>query len=205
MKKQRMFTHIREHASVYIVLTIVMLLGVVKGSIDLMNLTDVTVIRLGDYIKNLFTGSICKKDVFFEEVVTIAKIFLGLWVSGVCLLGSLIVAYIIYLKGYALGFLSTVLIKTMGIKGIGMIAMVVLSKEIFLIPIILALSVKAIYFSVYILNSKKMIHNKSILRELVHYGLYGVAYATLALSVVAINAELLSNAYYKKIIETFIK
>lgn len=205
MKKQRIFTHIREHARVYIVLTLVMLLGVVKGSIDLMNIKDVTTIRLCDYIRNSFDSSICVDDVFFREVVTLAKVLLLVWVCGSSLVGIPVIIYVVYFKGYTLGFLSTVLIKTMRVKGIGMVAMVVLPKEIFLIPIIISLSVTAIHFSLYILNNRKMIHNKSVVREFLNYGLAGIAYSVVALSVVAVNVKLLSNGYYRKVIEIFAK
>lgn len=205
MRKQIIFAHVREHTGVYIVLTVVMLLGVVKGSIDLMNLTDITVTRLGDYIKNFFVGSVRVEDVFLKEIVTLAKVFLVVWVSGSSLLGAPVIAYVVYFKGYTLGFLSTVFVKTMGLRGIGMMTMVLLSKEIFLIPITIALGVTAIHFSLCMLNSKRMMHNKSVARQFAYYGLAGIAYGMLALSVVAINAELLSNGHCQKMIEVLLK
>lgn len=205
MKKQRIFAHVREHACTYIILIMVMLVGVVKGTIDLMKVTDVTVIRLSEYIRNSFNSNMCVDDIFFRECITVIKLLVVVWVCGASLIGIPVIAYIIYFKGYVLGFLSTVLIKTMGARGIGMIATIILPKEIFLIPMMIALSVIAIHFSLQILGNKRVIYNRSTAREFVHYTLVGVAYGILAVSVIAINVGLLSSVHCKKMIEIFAK
>ncbi|MBP5426651.1 MAG: stage II sporulation protein M [Clostridiales bacterium] len=206
-RRHKVFTHIREHVRIYILIIIVMVIGLVKGSIDLVKVEEVTILNLGECIKDFFDiGSArIENDIFFREFRTMAKLFLVVWISGSSLIGFPIIAYIIYLKGYALGFLSGVLIKSMGIRGTIVMVMAVLPKEMFLIPIIVVLGVMSMQYSLYMINNRRIFYSKSVIREFVKYALKGGACSLLGTLVVAINTKLLINGWYNNLINCICK
>src|SRR5690606_34546551 len=75
---------------------------------------------------------------------------------GVSIIGIPFIILVIGIRGFITGFSSGFLIKSLGARGILFSAIAILSKEIIVIPCIIALGVNGINFSLNIISSRSI-------------------------------------------------
>lgn len=187
---------VKENRKIYLLLIFILIIGIVKGNFDLISIKKNIMSELGDYINNFFSvihsGQIKKEQIILEEFLNSIKLFLVVWLCGSSIIGIPVIFYIVYLKGYIVGFCSGILIKSMGLNGINIIIANILPKEIFIIPIIVILSVSGIKFSIGIIKNSRLrlLKQKNIVKEFGKYSLLGVILSFISFVVILVNWEI---------------
>ena len=179
---------IKQNRYIVSILVGMLVIGVIKANFDLLKLEDVT--KMSEYINEMVKNrKMVGYDLVIAEFWDILKILVGIWLCGSSILGVPVVFWLVYMKGYVIGFCSGILIKTMGMNGLKLITAVMLPKEIFYIPIILILATSSIRFSIDMLNGKILRHKK-IFKEMGIYAVKGIIFSIISLVVILLNASL---------------
>ena len=188
--------YIKENKKIYLLLTFLVVVGIVKGNLDLIFMKKVTINELSDYINNffhmLYNMEMKKNEIIFKEFLNSIKLFLLVWICGSSVVGAPIIFYIMYLKGYVLGFCSGVLIQSRGINGVRLVTMGILPKEIFFIPTMIVLGAYGIKFSVGMIKNGKlrMLKQKNMALEFGKYLFFGLVMCVINFIVILTNWEI---------------
>ncbi len=194
--KANIKNYIKDNKKIYLLLIFVIVIGVIKGNLDLISMKKVTIKELGEYINNFFNvvcdKNIKKNEIIFGEFFNSIKLFLLVWLCGSSIVGIPVIFYIMYIKGYVLGFCSGILIQSMGLNGVTLVTIGILPKEIFFIPIIVILGVSGIKFSISMIRNNKlrMLRQKNMLKEFGKYSLLGFFLCVVSFLVILTNWEI---------------
>ena len=142
--------HINNNIMEYIIMIIILLIGIILGTMYI-NKTDVNQRQeLSNYINdfmndiqngsNIDLSSLLKSSTYNNLLITVL-----LWISGLTVIGMPIVYLIISLKGFCIGYTISAIIATLGpIEGIKFVLSTMLLQNIIIIPSILVLAVSGI-------------------------------------------------------------
>ncbi len=144
--------------------------GIIIGSFFSVRMTDEKNNAITTYIKNFVSAyglqSANSKDIFKLSIYNNIKVILFLWISGLWV--GFIPLGIIQngLKGYKLGFSTTLFIRIFGVKGIILALLTVLPQVLVMIPAIIIYSVFNINFAFSVHNFKGQRISGNIKNEL---------------------------------------
>ncbi len=155
---------------VLMILLIISVIAFIGGVLFISVLSDVnqeTVkISVGDY----FTGLNNNKLNYFKESYSILSasliLFLFIWIMGISIIGSIIIAGILAYKSFLVGFSFTSIIYTYGVKGIGK-AVLYCAPEVLNLFMCFFLCYYAISFSLLLFNYlfRKKEYNKLVIMK----------------------------------------
>lgn len=142
--------HIRINIVEYIVMIIMLLIGIILGTMYI-NKTDINQGQeisnyITDFINDMQNGStIDLSSLFKTSVYNNLVIIILLWISGLTVIGMPIVYLIVSIKGFCIGYTISAFIATLGIpEGIKLVLSTMLLQNIIIIPSILVLAVSGI-------------------------------------------------------------
>jgi stage II sporulation protein M len=152
--------HIRNNINKYFLLSVTFATGVAAGAFAVNGLSSIQRHELTSYLDgflDLMDGySVKSSELLRLSVLDNAKLVVLLWILGVSIIGIPFIFLAIGIKGFITGFSSGFIIKMLGIKGVLFSVVGFLTKEIIIVPCIIALGVNGINFSM------NMISNRSI-------------------------------------------
>jgi stage II sporulation protein M len=124
-----------------------------------------------NYSKDMVADSIDKKYILLKAIKNNISIILMIWFLGLTMLGTPIILVVNLIKGFTIGFTSSLVIKGLGTKGILLNLLVVFPQNIIYIPCIIICSVLAIEFSLILLrtNSTQILNRKNMLLQATTY------------------------------------
>lgn len=135
----------------YFVLTI-LILGVISGSIFLMVLNSTDKANVINQIQTFFTNinssNINSGLAFKNSIITNLVYITLIWILGMSVIGILLNVFLIYLKGFLLGFSIAAIFKCYGIKGILGVIVYIFPHQILNIFSILILGIYSIMFTI---------------------------------------------------------
>lgn len=136
--------------------------GISAGTFTVNGLSSIQREELTNYVQGFLSlmdnQIIDSNELLRLAIIENAKIVLILWILGVMIIGIPFIFFIIGIKGFILGFSSGIIIKTLGFKGIIFSLFALLSKEIFILPAIIAIGVNGMNFSINIIKNKSIKH-----------------------------------------------
>lgn len=142
--------HIGNNITEYIVMIIILLIGVILGTMYI-NKTDLNQRQeisgyVNDFINDIQNGStidsskLLKTSIYNNLLITIL-----LWISGLTVIGMPIVYLIVSVKGFCIGYTISAIIATLGtMQGLKLVLSTMLLQNIIIIPSILLLAVSGI-------------------------------------------------------------
>lgn len=131
----------------YIIVVVILLIGIIAGVIFINHISEVQKTEISGYINEFITslkdgyeinrGQLLK-NLFIENL----KLVLGMWFIGSTVIGLPIVLGIVLYRGFCIGYTISSAITVLGIqKGIIFSLTSLLTQNIIIIPVILALAV----------------------------------------------------------------
>lgn len=170
-------THICNNITEYVVMIIILLIGVILGTMYI-NKTDLNQRQeissyVNNFINDIQNGStidsnkLLKTSIYNNLLITIL-----LWISGLTVIGMPIVYLIISIKGFCLGYTVSAIIATLGpVQGLKLILSTMLLQNIIIIPSLIVLAVSGIKLYKAIMKDKR---RENIKIEILRYTIIAV-------------------------------
>lgn len=121
----KVLNHLEKTKKMYLFLFLLLLIGVIFGSIffNLISQSDKLLVanKLTSFFSNIDNNSINSIEVFKNSYITNLLTITIIWILGISIIGIVINTFIVYLKGFILGFIISSLIyqyKLVGIIGV---------------------------------------------------------------------------------------
>ncbi len=150
----------------------ILILGFLCGCIFLILLNNddktSTINQVTSYFNRIKDGSFNSGLAFKNNLIINYLYIISIWVLGLSLIGLLFNIFIIYIKGFVVGFTISAMMLSFKIKGILSATLYLLFGQIFNILIILLVGIYSFSFSIQlikILSSKKKVKNTGVVRK----------------------------------------
>ncbi|AFS78413.1 stage II sporolation protein M [Gottschalkia acidurici 9a] len=195
--------HVKDNVLLYFALIIVFMIGISSGAITINMLKGTQKEELIKFLDSFFKV-INENDV--DNILLVKQSFknnlqtlIMIWFLGITVIGIPLVAGVVLLRGFVVGFTVGFLVKELGLKGFLFSILSILPQNIFLIPWIIASSVVSIGFSIKIIKSRTNKSNKFVfLNELTRYSIViGILFL---ISIIGILIESYATPMFMKLI-----
>lgn len=185
MKNQKLFqsltNHINKNLFLYIITFLFLCIGIVIGaySVKYMDSSEKAEIinNLLNYSQNVSINSINKKYTFLQALKNNFSFILITWFLGLTMLGAPLVLILDLIKGYTIGFTSSIVVSGLGAKGVLLNLLALFPQNIIYLPCIIISSVIAIEFSLILFKSNSI--NKE--GNLIYIATYSALFLLIAL------------------------
>lgn len=121
----KVLTHLEKTKKMYLFLFLLVIIGVIFGSVffNLISTNDKLLVsnKLTTFFSNIDNNTINSFEVFKNTYIINLLIITIIWILGISIIGIIINTFIVYLKGFILGFIISSLIyqyKLVGIIGV---------------------------------------------------------------------------------------
>lgn len=173
--QNRIYLHIKENASIYLFVIVLLFMGVIFGAIVVNSLHNELKQDLLFYLKQFFSqvekDKIGKPSIVWKESYFSQLMYIGIiWLLGISVIGLPIILILLFMKGVVVGFTVGFLVDQMGIEGFFLAIASVLPQNLIVIPVYIFISTVSIGFSIQLIKQlfiKKQ--TDSILPNLVSY------------------------------------
>ncbi|MDN4074641.1 stage II sporulation protein M [Fictibacillus terranigra] len=152
MKRFVLF-HLQEHYSLYVFVSVLLLMGVIFGAVIVNSLTLVQKQDLLNYLSRFFgevsNGSFADpKDMFSQSYSHYIKYILVMWILGLSVIGLPVILVMLFIKGVVIGFTVGFLVNQMGWHGFLLAFVSVLPQNLILVPGLIVAAAASILFSI---------------------------------------------------------
>ncbi len=160
-KKIKLINIIFPNKSVNVFIFMVMIFGVISGSIFLMKLgkgdKDLVIKQISNFIQNVADNSIDYGQALRNSLIINYLFIVVIFILGLSMIGIIVNIFICYLKGFLVGFSIAAIFLTYGYKGILVALIYSFPSQIFFMIVVLGLSIYSVMFS---LNLLRIIFSK---------------------------------------------
>lgn len=138
---------IYNNLKIYIIVSIILLIGIVAGVVFINNANDAQKSEIGQYINEFITSlkgnyEINKGELLKTSLIENFKLVLGMWFIGSTVIGIPIVLGIVLYRGFCIGYTVSSAIAILGTqKGIVFFLITILAQNIIVIPVLVFLAV----------------------------------------------------------------
>lgn len=171
--KRSFFDYIKENLFLYFIAILILVVGIVSGSISVKALNVQQKDNLINYINLFFQkvdiNALNSKLVLKYSILNNLKLVSLIWVLGLTIIGIPFVMLILFIKGFILGFTVGFLIDELGFTGILFSTISIFPQNIIIIPSIIIIGVSALSFSLILLKNKKGTEKYSIIQQVTGY------------------------------------
>lgn len=170
--RQAIVRHVRDNIGVYCLITLLLVVGVIFGSLANRALDGTQKADLLNYIQEFFQDLNSPGGAFSSETVARRAIIQNLrngllvWLAGLLVFGLPLVLAAVCLRGFALGFTVGFLVNEMGYRGILFSVAALLPQNIFSLPALLVISVVSTAFSLSVIRSRLWRQKTNLRRNL---------------------------------------
>lgn len=151
--------HFQSNFSVYFILTICFILGIIVGAFLINRLNYEESLKFANYFSWIFeyiqVGNSKSINIFKSSLFSNTKMILIIWFSSLISIGVLIIPLIVSLKGITIGVTVGFLVKKFGMKGFIFASSGLLPHYLIIIPGFLAIGALGITHSLYSTKNKK--------------------------------------------------
>lgn len=135
----------------YLFLSVILLIGLISGIIFIFFISSEDKLLVKEELELFFTNISTNKlnytETFINSIVSNLLYVFVIWVLGVSIIGIPIIIFILFLKGFILGFSCSSIIYNFGFKGMGL-AMGQIPHNLFLLLFLVLIGFYAINFSI---------------------------------------------------------
>ena len=158
----------------YFVVILIFLIGIVLGALAIKVLPDTQKMELVQYLNIFFSEFAHQAQGNMEILLTTLgsnlKIILLLWVLGFTIIGIPFVLFIIFTRGFIIGFTVGFLVNEYVFKGFLFALVSILPHNFIVIPLLAFTSVTAISFSIRLIRRKNQIAGR-LFSDSINYSL----------------------------------
>ncbi|MBJ8029758.1 stage II sporulation protein M [Bacillus cereus group sp. N21] len=150
--QNRVISHIQDNSSLYIFVSVLLLMGVLFGAI-LVNSLQVNQKQDLSFYLNRFFGQVSKgefaiaSEMFRESYFSQLKYIGFIWLLGISIIGLPLIFILLFLKGIVVGFTVGFLVSQHGWNGLLLAFVSVLPQNLIIIPAFLVMTTVAASFS----------------------------------------------------------
>jgi stage II sporulation protein M len=153
--------HMREHASMYLFVIVLFLMGVIFGAIVVNSLNFSQKQDLYYYLTQFFgqvsKGNLASAQDMFQQSYFHNLKYIGLmWVLGISIIGLPIILILLFLKGIVVGFTVGFLVNQMGWQGFLLSFVSVMPQNLIIIPAFIVMGVISVSFSLRMVRNQFM-------------------------------------------------
>ncbi|KJE26701.1 stage II sporulation protein M [Geobacillus kaustophilus] len=159
--KSAIAVHWREHASLYVFVIVLFLMGVVFGAIVVNSLGFSQKQDLYYYLTQFF-GQVSKDniasahDMFRQSYMHNVKYTALMWVLGISVIGLPIILVLLFFKGVVVGFTVGFLVNQMGWRGFLLSFVSIMPQNLVALPLMIVMGVISISFSLHMVRNQFM-------------------------------------------------
>jgi stage II sporulation protein M len=171
---QSVKTHVQEHFSIYVFVTVVFTVGVVFGAVLVGALTLDMNQDIGRHLGNFFVN--LGEDTAIDPVRSFWSIFslnikwlLLIWLLGMSVVGLPLVLLLDFLKGALVGFTVSFMIAQYGWNGVLFSLTGILPQNLILIPVMLIESAMALIFTLFLVKNRFLKNGGSLYKPFSRY------------------------------------
>src|SRR5690625_1708136 len=157
MRRTLAIEHIKEHATIYVFMIILFLIGIIFGAIIVNSMNFVQKQDLFFYLDRFFgqmadDQSIAHIDILKSSFFYHAKYLLFIFILGLSVIGLPVVWIFLFLKGLVVGFSVGFIVNQLGVKGLLLAGISIAPQNMLVIPIYLIAGGLSMIFSLSLLN-----------------------------------------------------
>ncbi|NPV42426.1 MAG: stage II sporulation protein M [Firmicutes bacterium] len=171
--RRSFFDYIKENLFLYFIAILILVVGIVSGSISVKALNVQQKDNLINYINLFFQkvdiNALNSKLVLKYSILNNLKLVSLIWVLGLTIIGIPFVMLILFIKGFILGFTVGFLIDELGFTGILFSTISLFPQNIIIIPSVVIIGVSALSFSLILLKNKRGTEKYSIIQQFTGY------------------------------------
>lgn len=161
-------SHIKQHKTVYLFMSILLLTGIVFGAVIVNSMSFIQkqdlYFHLDRYFNQLIEGqSIPHKDIFTKSLFHHVKMLLVLFILGLSVIGLPIVWILVFIKGLVIGFSVGFIVNQLGFKGLLLATLSIAPQNMIMIPIYI---IAGSFSMVYSLSLFHKLFNRSVSKPL---------------------------------------
>ena len=206
--RQNITDYLRAHVVSYFFITLILVIGVVIGALAIKTLPEDQKNELVNYLSVLFlrlnspTGYSPADSVslFSSLVITNLKTVGLMWLLGFTIVGIPVILFIVFTRGFVIGFTVGFLIDEYVAKGLIFALAAVLPHNLIAMPALLITGVSATSFSLAIAR-RRMKGRSNLLYETIGYT--GICFAMLILLVLSAAIEAYVSPVFMKLVAGF--
>ncbi|MDD2235207.1 MAG: stage II sporulation protein M [Desulfitobacteriaceae bacterium] len=169
--------HVRQFWLIYLTLAGVYIAGVVFGAVGTGALGSSESTQLGKFLDSLLSSQPDKPDPQFLKFLArdTFVIMAAIWILGLTVIGTPLVYFIVFTRGFVLGFTVSFFIHMKGLFGLGLALLTILFPALIAVPLLFLGAGTATIFSFMLLRGRT--NGEYLRREFLYY----TASATLVL------------------------
>lgn len=163
--------HIRENFFLYLILLALLTAGIMAGAMMVHVLPQDERTGLLQYIAVFFDRDKAAAfgwELYFGVLWQHLKILLLIWLAGFTIIGIPFIAFILFMRGFIIGFTAGFFISAYHLKGVLAVLAGVLPHNLFMLPVYGGICCAAIRFSLYLLRKRNAASQK-LLSAAVNY------------------------------------
>lgn len=166
------YRHIKENWYLYIIVLIFFLGGVIFGSIGVKVLNQDQTSELTNYLNHFFEKipQLEGQRVIYQSIMDNLNIIIIIFILGMTVIGFPLVLFLIFTRGFILGFTIGFLVQEKAWKGIFLTIISVLPQNLFFIPALIGSGVIALAFSIYLVRGRSDFR-RTLIQEFFKYSL----------------------------------
>ncbi len=177
-----LWEHVRQYWLIYLSLASVYIVGVVFGTVGVGALGSTESTQLGKFLDTLLSSQPKEPDLQFLQLLARDTFVMmaAIWILGLTVIGTPLIYFIVFTRGFILGFTVSFFIQLKGLFGLGLVLTTVFIPSLLAIPLLLLGAGTATIFSFLLLKGRT--RGESLRREFVYY--------TVAATLVSLGAVL---------------
>ena len=166
---KNLWGHIRQYWLIYLTLASVYIVGVVFGTVGVGALGSNESTQLGKFLDSLLSSQPHEPDLQFLQLLARDTFVMmaAIWILGLTVIGTPLIYFIVFIRGFILGFTVSFFIELKGLFGLGLVLTTVLIPSLLGIPLLLLGAGTATVFSFLLLRGRAS--GESLRREFVYY------------------------------------
>ena len=203
-KLKKIICTIIPNKKIYYFTFFVVSLGIISGAIFLVlinqNDKNSVIAQITNFMNNINTNNIDSVQAFKNSIFTNFTYILLIWILGMSIIGVLFNIFVIYIRGFVLGFSISSLIYVYGIKGAFASFIYIFPHQLLNIFSVVIVGIYSIMFTNYLykqITGNKNIGLKSFLKK--------YTYILLIVSVITLISSLLETFFTPALFKLFIK
>ena len=174
---------LRKNIVQYMFLSIVLIAGIIVGSITVKMISDIQmesiVSFINGFLANINNISVDCSSIFYLSLSNNLKTAIALILLGLSVVGLPFILTVIFFRGFMLGFTVGFLIEQLGSKGIVLSILSILPQNLIILPCIVSIGVTSLTFAMAVIKNRIKNYHESYSQMVIGYLLLNLFFSFL--------------------------
>ena len=175
--------YLRKNIVQYMFLSIVLISGIIVGSITVKMISDIQmesiVSFINGFLANINNISVDCSSIFYLSLSNNLKTAIALILLGLSVVGLPFILTVIFFRGFMLGFTVGFLIEQLGSKGIVLSILSILPQNLIILPCIVSIGVTSLTFAMAVIKNRIKNYHESYSQMVIGYLLLNLFFSFL--------------------------